>query len=75
MLSSEFLLNGHFRQFFLEKTIAIQVRSEGCDDRGRKRGCGWAKITVNNRDYSKHGRGYNFVVLDGNTGTQWKYIY
>ena len=54
--------------------MAIQVRSEGCDDRGRKRGCGWAKITVNNRDYSKHRRGYNFVVLDGNTGTQWKYI-
>ena len=50
--------------------MAIQVRSEGCDDKGRKRGCGWAKITVNNRDYSRHGRGYNFVVLDGNTGKQ-----
>ena len=46
------------------------MRSEGCEDRGRKNGCGLAKITVNNRDYSKHGRGYNFVVLDGNTGIQ-----
>lgn len=44
------------------------MRSEGCEDRGRKNGCGLAKITVNNRDYSKHGRGYNFVVLDGTTG-------
>ena len=60
--------------FFQEKTIAVQVRSEGCDDRGRKNGCGLAKITVNNRDYSKHGRGYNFVVVDGNTGIQWKYM-
>ena len=46
------------------------MRSEGCEDRGRKNGCGLAKIIVNNRDYSKHGRGYNFVVLDGNTGIQ-----
>jgi hypothetical protein len=56
------------------KKIAIQVRSEGCEDRGRKNGCGLAKITVNNRDYSKHGRGYNFAVLSGNTGTQYTFL-
>ena len=67
-LNRQFLLI-YFR-FFEGKTMAIQVRSEGCEDRGRRRGCGWAKITVNNRDYSRHGRGYNFVVLDGNTGIQ-----
>ena len=75
---SSFFLNRQFLSiyflFFEGKTIAIQVRSEGCEDRGRRRGCGWAKITVNNRDYSRHGRGYNFVVLDGNTGIKSMFL-
>ena len=53
---------------YTAKELTIQVRSEGCDDKGRGPGCGVATITVNGRDYSNHKRGYNFVVLDGATG-------
>ena len=44
------------------------MRSEGCEDRGRQRGCGKAFIKINGRDHSKSRRGYNFVVLNGQTG-------
>ena len=53
------------------KKLRVVVRSEACDDRGRGPGCGRAKITVDGKDYSKRSRGYNFVILDGITGTHW----
>ena len=47
----------------------IHIRSEGCDDPGRKpRTCGFAYIEVNGKDYSPRLRGYNVVVVDGATG-------
>jgi hypothetical protein len=51
------------------KVLKLQVRSEGCDDRGKTPNtCGLAFIKINGKDYSKHGRGYNFVVMDSWTG-------
>ena len=49
------------------KVLKFQVRSEGCEDKQRT-GCGLAFIKIDGHDYSKHGRGYNFVVVDGWTG-------
>lgn len=47
----------------------IHIKSEGCDDPQRPENtCGFAYITVNRRDYSLRGRGYNVVVVDGTTG-------
>ena len=47
----------------------IHIKSEGCDDPNRPENtCGFAYITVNRRDYSLCGRGYNVVVVDGTTG-------
>jgi hypothetical protein len=51
------------------KIAKIYIRSEGCNDRGKYRGCGRAYIKVNGRDYSRHRRGHNIVVLNGFTGT------
>lgn len=50
------------------KIAKIFIRSEGCSDRGKYRGCGRAYIKVNGRDYSTHKRGYNIVVLNAFTG-------
>ena len=44
------------------------IRSEGCDDTGARGSCGLATITVDGKDYSKRGRGYNVVVLNGDSG-------
>ncbi|XP_022805061.1 bone morphogenetic protein 1-like [Stylophora pistillata] len=50
-------------------TIEVYIRSEGCDDRGKTPNtCGIAYIKVNGKDYSRHGRGHNIVVVDGATG-------
>lgn len=54
----------YFLKLFLGNVLSIYVRSEGCEDRGRFRGCGRAYIKVNGKDYSRHGRGYNIVVLN-----------
>ena len=49
--------------------LRIFVRSEGCDDPGIPQdSCGKAVIKVNGRDYSKHGRGHNVVVVNYDTG-------
>ena len=49
--------------------VEIHIRSEGCDDPGRKPNtCGFAYIEVNGKDYSPRHRGYNVVVVDGETG-------
>ena len=50
------------------KGVHISLRSEGCNDRGRYRGCGRAYIRVNGKDYSPHKRGHNVVVVDHPTG-------
>ena len=46
----------------------IQIRSEGCNDRGKRGHCGLTNIKVNGKDYSRRRRGYNFVVLRADTG-------
>ena len=47
--------------------LPIYIRSEGCNDPGIT-GCGRAVIRVNGNDVSQHKRGYNIVVVHGNTG-------
>ena len=51
------------------KRVNIQLRSEGCNDKGRYRGCGRAYIRVNGKDYSPHKRGHNVCVIDIRSGT------
>ena len=53
--------------FTASKLLPIYIKSEGCDDPGIH-GCGYAVISVAGKDYSKHNRGYNIVVVDGRTG-------
>lgn len=50
------------------KMLMISIRSEACNDRGKRRHCGLTNIKVNGKDYSKHSRGYNIVVLRADTG-------
>ena len=53
--------------FVASKILQIYIESEGCNDPGIS-GCGHATIRVNGKDYSKHRRGYNVVVVNGRTG-------
>ena len=46
----------------------MAVRSEGCNDPSKHRGCGKAFIWINGKDYSRHSRGHNVVVLNYKTG-------
>ena len=49
--------------------IDVYIRSEGCSDIGKTPNtCGIAYIKVNGKDYSRHSRGHNVVVVDGATG-------
>ena len=52
------------------RVLKLQIRSEGCDDKNKivKQSCGLAMLKVDKQDYSKRGRGYNLVVVDGWTG-------
>ncbi|XP_078371207.1 uncharacterized protein LOC144654856 isoform X2 [Oculina patagonica] len=51
------------------KTVAIHIRSEGCNDPAKTPNtCGLAYIYVNDVDRSLHARGHNVVVLDAATG-------
>lgn len=52
---------------FVARSLEIYIRSESCNDPGIT-GCGRAIIRVNGKDVSKHGRGYNVVVVNGRTG-------
>ena len=58
------------------KVLKLQVRSEGCEDKDKivKQSCGLAVLKVDEHDYSKHGRGYNLVVIDGWTGIVSPYL-
>ena len=58
--------NGHI-YIFLEG-INYELHSEGCGDPGKASRCGVASIKVNGKEYSKKGRGIDFVALDGKTG-------
>lgn len=51
------------------KEIVAYVRGEGCNDKGKTGKCGRAFIKVNGKDYSRHRKGFNFVVLNAVTGT------
>ena len=48
----------------------VELRSEGCYDYGKGPGCGKGYIWINGRDYSKHRRGMNVIVMDYRTGKQ-----
>ena len=53
--------------FFLSSGTKVELRSEGCRDKGKQGpGCGWAFIRVNGVDRSVHGKGIDFVVLERN---------
>ena len=54
--------------------LSIYIRSEGCSDPGIT-GCGRGIIRVNGTDYSPHGRGYNLVTVNADTGTIHLIIY
>ena len=49
-------------------TVNVELRSEGCNDKGKGPGCGRAYIWVNGKDRSRHHRGINAVVLNYRTG-------
>ena len=51
----------------------VSIRSEGCNDRGKRGSCGTANIKVNGKDYSRRRRGYNIVVVRADTG--WTFVY
>ena len=56
---------------FFTGRITLSVESQGFVDKKRGRtlhGRSRAYIRVNGRDYSKHKRGFNVVVLNGRTG-------
>lgn len=55
------------------RRLNIHLRSEGCNDRGKRGRCGRASIWVNGKDLSKHRRGFNVVVLDYYTGRDISY--
>ena len=58
-----------FLLLLFSEGINYEIHSEGCGDPGIKTGhCGISTIKVNGKDYSKKGRGINFVALDGKTG-------
>ena len=50
--------------------VAVDIRSEGCNDPGKTPPCGRAYIDVDDVDRSLHHRGHNVVVLDAATGNQ-----
>ncbi|CAH3108178.1 unnamed protein product [Pocillopora meandrina] len=50
------------------RVLDIYIRSEGCDDPGKAPICGKAYIKVDGTDYSLQERGFNVVVVNGETG-------
>ena len=49
--------------------LNIFIRSEGCEDPGKTpKTCGIAYIKVNGKDYSRHLRGHNVVIVSSVTG-------
>ena len=60
----------HAFSILAARVLDIRIRSEGCNDPGRASPCGKAYIEVDGTDYSPQGRGYNVVVVDGETGNR-----
>ncbi len=52
----------------IENLLSVYIRSEGCEDKDKKGDCGYARIQVNGKEYAKHKRGHNIVVVDPKTG-------
>ena len=52
----------------LAGNLNITIRSEGHDDPGRSVLRGLGIIRVNGKDYSPHGRGFNVVIANADTG-------
>ena len=51
--------------------LNIFIRSEGCEDPGKTpETCGIAYIKVNGKDYSRHLRGHNVVIVSSVTGNK-----
>merc|ERR1711998_86602 len=49
--------------------FSLRVRSEGCDDPNKSRGCGVASIWVNGKQSSRQRRGHNIVVINQKDGS------
>lgn len=54
--------------FAADKLLTVNIKSEAGNDQLVVRCCGHASILVNGKEYSKRGRGYNVVVVNGQTG-------
>eukprot|EP00118_Oscarella_pearsei_P006901 m.32299 g.32299 ORF g.32299 m.32299 type:complete len:385 (+) comp31622_c0_seq1:456-1610(+) len=67
MLTAMIILFGPTQS--LGRHIFVTVRSEGCDDQGRK-GCGTAMVEINNRVMYLPYRGHNILVFSEVTGHQ-----
>ena len=52
--------------------LSIYIRSEGCEDLGLSGYCGLAIIQIDSKDYSPHGRGYNLVTINADTGAVYR---
>ena len=48
--------------------LSIYIRSEGYEMKGNTESHGTGIIQVNGTDYSPHGRGYNLVTVNADTG-------
>ena len=53
---------------YSSQKIKLEVRSEGCDDKGKTSGCGVTTIRVDGEQVSRKQRGHNVVTLDETTG-------
>jgi hypothetical protein len=53
---------------YSSQKIKLEVRSEGCDDKGKTSGCGITTIRVDGEQVSRKQRGHNVVTLDETTG-------
>ena len=53
---------------YFAENLTIYIRSEGFNDSGNTGTNGHGIIKVNGKDYSPHGRGYNLVTINADTG-------
>jgi hypothetical protein len=53
---------------FSKNFLDVAIRAEGCDDAGKRGGCGTTTINIGGKDQSQRNRGHNVVVLDQSSG-------
>jgi hypothetical protein len=54
---------------FSKNFLDVDIRAEGCDDPGRRGGCGLSSVKIGGKDVAMHNRGHNVAVLDESSGT------